>query len=165
VPRGIDDFTGAVRLLAEIVRSIEFDGDRLSSEAHTGFTYATELCDVLTEQRHMTNRVAHRLVGAAVRRATENERDLLPDDLVQAAASLQISHNSPLSDDSFAKAVNPSEIIRNRKTFGGAGPTAVQEILSNQRHAVDASVKRTSALDCAKFATESRRRLAAALAS
>ncbi len=66
LPRAIATTRSIVVLLADVLDGATFDLNRLRHQAESGFTFATELTDILLERERIDSRRAHEIVGAVV---------------------------------------------------------------------------------------------------
>lgn len=132
VPTLLDDTTGVVELLSEVLRGATFNTVNMRSAASSGFTTSTEICDHLSVSAGLDNRSSHSMVGAAVRRAIAHGRTALEyDDLTEAAAAEGL--DLALSPVEFDRLVDPDETIAERVTPGGAGTNEVLAMIETQQ--------------------------------
>ncbi len=109
------------RLLAEMIREARFDRDRMAAGAAEGYAYATDLCDFLVQAAGIENRVAHQVVGLAVRSAIEQKRpDLDLSAIMEAATALDV-HLPNLDEAEFSRNLDARYLIEIRRGQGGAG--------------------------------------------
>lgn len=119
----------ALALLAEILLRGNFDRTRLGDAAMKGFTNATDICDMLTAEQGIANRVAHRIVGRAVRQAVEQGRDMIVEsDLHDAAAALEVELAPLASPELLGDAAG---LLQRRTSVGGAAPDSVSQMLES----------------------------------
>ncbi len=131
-PRLLDDTADCAQLMAAVLDSTTFDPEAMSSAASEGFTTSTELCDHLTLTAGVDNRTAHNAVGRAVRHALEHGRNRLEaSDLRRAAEEVGLALD--LDDDTIVRVLDPREAVAGRVTFGGAGATEVEAMITSLR--------------------------------
>jgi len=136
-PTGLLDAAGSAELLAEVLERGTFDREALSRQALAGHTYATDLCDLLTLEAGLSNRVAHQIVGSAVRRCIERGSTVASlGDLEASASDLGVE----LPQIEFADRVDdPLAMIELRATSGGASQASVQVLVDEVSSSVDAA--------------------------
>lgn len=135
VPGSLHKLAGVSALLAEHLTDGEFDTSRMRDASGSGFTSATEICDWLTENHAMSNRHAHRLVGYAVRRAIDDERDLLSlEDLREASVELGLELPD-IGEDQLADLQDPEVVLASRTGVGSAAD--VEAMVGELRSALD----------------------------
>lgn len=135
VPKGLERLAGVAGLLAEHLSEGHFDTARMRHGASSGFTSSTEICDWLMEQASVSNRHAHRLVGLAVRRAIEHERDVLQvSDLMDAAAELELARPE-IDAEVLAELQDPDSVLASRKGTGSA--REVGRMIRDLRDSID----------------------------
>lgn len=135
-PRQLRITADSLRLLAEILREGTFDVAALAAASATGHTYATDLCDALTVEHGLPNRVAHKIVGRAVRTCEDRHgRTVNNDDLLDAAASFGIELERGVDLERFT---DPGALLNLRASSGGAGERALRELMSSADRAIDA---------------------------
>jgi len=66
LPRAIATARDVVNMLADVLEGATFDLDRMRQQAASGFTFATELTDILLEKERVDSRRAHEIVGSVV---------------------------------------------------------------------------------------------------
>ena len=78
----------------------------------------------------MSARTAHRIVGYAVRQATDARR-AIDAELLDEAAEAIINRPLHLSDRFIAESMDPQKIVDTRTVAGGAAPVAVQAMMDS----------------------------------
>ena len=131
VPRLLERLAAAHALAAEVLSDLRVDEDAMLRSANDDFTASTDLCDLITSRLGLTNRTAHRVVGRAVRNASEAGRDgLSRDDLVKAAATLDVDV-SGLDAGEVEACNDPAVLVGLRTTTGGAADAPMREMLDD----------------------------------
>jgi argininosuccinate lyase len=121
----LDTCLGALRAVAGLVESVEFDTARMQAAADSAAAAAADLAELLVRQG-VPFREAHATVGTLVRQATE--RGIALEELVMT--------DPRLGPDALA-VLEPGEAVRRRTTPGGAGPEPVRHQLAAARTRVD----------------------------
>jgi len=123
-----------LRLYGAVVDTLGVNVDHLRRRAIAGFTTVTELADSLVREAGLPFRGAHHLVSALVRHA--QAQGLAPADLtadiLRDVASKVSGLNVELSDDAFARALDPRAFVNARVLPGGAAPSATAAVLDAQ---------------------------------
>jgi argininosuccinate lyase len=136
LPRAIAATRDVVRLLADVLEGASFDVERLRAQANTGFTFATELTDLLLERERVDSRRAHEIVGAVVTELRGGEINA-----VRLAASLQKAFRDATGaapgiavEDVWAE-LDAERIVRERKGRGSCAPQAMRLMFEQlERH-------------------------------
>ena len=136
VPRALKSTALTVDLAAHVIAELSVDTDRLETAANQGYPYATDLCDMLTATRQIANRLAHRIVGRAVRTATgQGGRPITADDICRAAEELDILLE--LSEDEVAAERDGRRLVSLRKTPGGPGVDEIAALSRTHRRLIE----------------------------
>lgn len=151
VPRMLGRLGDAHLLVSEVVDGLAVDVDALRRSAADDFTASTDLCDLMTVELGLTNRVAHRIVGRAVRSAVDDGVGTIDRArLVDAGTTLGVDLTA-LDADAVAACNDPAALVALRRTTGGAAPEPMDAMLAIlRRHAEDVERRvaaRRSALD------------------
>lgn len=127
LPRAVATTRDVVRLLADVVDGATFDVERLRQQANTGFTFATELTDILLERERVDSRRAHEIVGAvvaAVRGGPIGESELAA---ALGEAFRAATGRAPATDPKQVWAeLSADHIVRGRKGRGSCAPDAMR---------------------------------------
>lgn len=121
-----DSLLGSLGILAAMLPDIEFDTVR-TERAISGFTYATDLADLLVE-RGMPFREAHAVVGRIVSYCLERGRDLTDLTLKELQAAAPSVRELP--------EWTPAASVRRKRTAGSTHPQAVADGLQSMQAAV-----------------------------
>lgn len=128
-----------LQLLAAVIDTLEVNVDHLRERAIGGFSTATELADTLVRECDLPFRQAHNVVSALVNYA--HEENLAPQELtaemLRRVAQDRLGMRVRLSDDSFARALDPQAFVDGRVLPGGAAPSATAAVLRAQDERVD----------------------------
>ncbi len=155
VPRALDGGTRALRLMAEVVRGLHFDVKRMAEAAGRGFVQATDLAELIVQEKGVPYRQAHRIVALAVRQALDAnpEAQTVTQQGLEEAAKEVLGVALKLDPEIFASVEDPAGIVATRTQLGAAARGPVECMLGEIQAAVDAA---------AKWADGERRRLDAA---
>ncbi len=133
--RCCDDTASVLTLLADVLKTIQFDTRLLGIAAHAGFGASTELAERLAVDFGLPFRQAHRVVAQIVRELAENGGDLralTPRMLTQAVHN--VTHGGvDITDRSLLDVVDPKLVVARRVTPGGPAPKAVIDALRRER--------------------------------
>jgi len=124
-----EDAARALRLLAGLLRTAQFDRYRLAERAASDFMTVTELADTLVREAGLSFREAHTLVSNAVNASA--------GDTPGAIASALLSQNPSLSlsREVIERSLDPLHFVRVRRIIGGPAPEVVSSALSRARDA------------------------------
>jgi argininosuccinate lyase len=121
-----DTLRDVLALLAELLKGIEPDAERMRQALRKGYATATDLADYLV-RKGVAFRDAHEIVARAVRAAEESGRDL-PELGVEALRAF-----SPLISDDVLAALTPEGSVAARNHIGGTAPEAVRRAIARAR--------------------------------
>ena len=113
--------------MAGMIADMRPDRARLAAAAEAGFSTATDLADWLVRELGMPFRAAHRIIGAAVRRA---------EALGVAMAELPLADYQALEPRITREALarlSPAASVAGRMSYGGAAPERVREQIAGWR--------------------------------
>jgi len=122
----IDTLAGSLRVMATVLRNIEFDTARAREGAATDYTNATDLADYLV-QRGVEFRKAHELVGRIVVYAVGQKKELAE------LALAEYQSFSPLFDETLFPALSLESSLAGKKQIGGTAPECVRQELEHAR--------------------------------
>lgn len=129
------DATRAVKLVAAVMRTAEFDPQRLEARAADGWTTLTELADTLVRDHDIPFKKAHaiarRLIAA---RRSDTESPL--SQLLAAASSDLLGTPLTYSDAALATILSPRHFVNVRRTPGGPAPEQTARAIAASRAAL-----------------------------
>ncbi len=120
-----DTLLGSLEMMAGMVPTLEFNGERMRAAAESGFLLATELADYLAA-RGVPFREAHGIVNDLVQTAMDSGKqlsDLTPDDYRRASEHFEQDVLDITVDSAVAK----------RDVIGGTAPNRVREAIEAAR--------------------------------
>ena len=123
----VERVCAATDVMAGALSTAIWNEQDLAAAAAEGFTTATGVADVLTENG-MPFRTAHEIVATAVRAVEEPRTDALLRELADATADLTDgdSLESYVSSDAIAAILEPRQNVESRDSVGGPAPAAVR---------------------------------------
>ncbi|WP_270181415.1 argininosuccinate lyase [Alkalihalobacillus sp. CinArs1] len=133
--RGFDKASRVYRLMNAVIRTMEVNKQRARSEASQHCITITELADVLTREKGVSYREAHKAASHLARKCVDENRELADwnvgevNDLLKA----QIKMTVALSDKEWKGIVCPEEFVRRRSVRGGPNPTEVKRMIEVRR--------------------------------
>jgi argininosuccinate lyase len=138
VPDSLDLAEQSAALLAEVLSGIRFDAGRLEAAAQRGYLAGNDLAETIMYARELPFGEAHRIVGAAVRRALQagRDRDGIDAAALDAAAVEVTGKPLVLSDSDVRLALDPLAAVARRTGIGGAAPAAVRHLIAERRRAL-----------------------------
>ncbi|MCC6189102.1 MAG: argininosuccinate lyase [Anaerolineales bacterium] len=136
IPRALDTTSGAVGLMADVLRGIRVNAGRGLQRASQDFLGATDLAEVVMLEAGIDYATAHDLVAQAVRAALDAGEPSLTAPGLEAAALARLGRPLGLSPQALAEALDPARIVATRSGPGGAAPAAVQQMIADCRAAL-----------------------------
>jgi len=135
VPRTVDRAVDTVNLMAAVLRGMTFCTERMRSRTREGYGQATDLAELLMQAGGINYRVAHGIVGTAVRLAVETGAPPghIPAELLEQAARTVLGRPVPMPADAVAALSDPRAIVATRTGTGGAATAAVRTMLDDCR--------------------------------
>jgi argininosuccinate lyase len=131
VPEAVRNTRTALTLLAEVVETASFNTDRLRHQAETGFTYGTELADLLMQRERIDARTAHEIVGGVVGEMTQAAADTSLAARLKARYSAVTGKPMRTPVAELLPALSPDRIVANRQGMGSCAPSQVQEMAAS----------------------------------
>ncbi|MCI0709252.1 MAG: argininosuccinate lyase [Chloroflexi bacterium] len=132
VPRALEQARVAVSLLTGVIRGLTFNTQVMEQRANQGYAGATDLVDVIVQTRRWDTRLAHRVVGRAVRTASEQQVTLNAELLDSVALNI-VGFPVSLTNEQITEIMRPQNIIQTRTGPGGASPQSVQNMIADLR--------------------------------
>ena len=134
----VDNSHALLNIIADMLSTTTFNKERGVELAEANFSTATELADLMVREKKLPFRVAHQIVGRTVGKAIEE--GLMPSDItpeyIDAVANELTGEKLKLDSELVKNALDPQQVIRNRKIIGGPAPEMVKEAIANLRNFV-----------------------------
>lgn len=131
VPATLERAAGVVRLFRSVLRDATFNTVSMRNASMTGFTYATDMCDVLTLRVGLDNRTAHNILGRAVRGALDEGRfSLTSADVRRELSSLGVVLPESVCRE-LDLCLEADVLIGVRTGEGGAAPSSVDAMIAS----------------------------------
>ena len=130
----VRDANRAVSLLGHAMGAAEFNLDLLRERAEANFITVTELADVIVRRETLPFSVAHKIVAACVKTATD-ENSPITYAMLQTAARQQLSRDIEMSESEFSTALSAENFVAVRTIYGGPSPVETKSALTEQRQA------------------------------
>ena len=126
--RSFDDTVAVLRLMEEVLRSLQVNKERMQEQAGAHWAQATDVAAALVKEKGLPWRTAHQIIGIAVRLAYEKgltPQQVTPAFIDEAAIEYQ---GAPvgLSEAALRRGLDPEEFVRSRTLIGGTAPEEVQ---------------------------------------
>jgi argininosuccinate lyase len=125
----------AVRLMAGVLRGLQFNTKLMATRAAEGFVQATDLAELIMQTTQINYRTAHHLVGLAIRLTLERgvTTGAIPTDILDEAAHDVLGHTLDLSVDLLSSLSDPAAIVATRQGLGGAAHEPVGAMIAECR--------------------------------
>jgi len=132
--RAVTDTKSSVKIMTGMLRTAEFNTERMAEEAGKGFSTATELADVMVRNYGLPFRTAHGIVGRAVRLGRLDLETLEKAALEMAQISLK---EKGMDEAAVRKALDVKFSINVRTATGGPAPKAVTKSMEKRKYALN----------------------------
>jgi argininosuccinate lyase len=109
-------------LVAEFMKVTEFDQQRMSGAAQSGFMNAWAAATYLVA-RGVASRIAHETIGKAVKLCVEKNCEL------EALTLEELRDLNPAFDESFRDCLKPAAVLAIHDVPGGTAPVRVQKAI------------------------------------
>jgi argininosuccinate lyase len=135
VPRSLDMAIDATRLVAGVVGGLSFDEALLRRRAGEGFICAMDLAETLMQQGGLAYRQAHRVVALAVRLTLDVDAraERIEAETLDRAAREVTGRPLAIAAEALAQVADPGDVVRTRRSTGGAAPDAVRAMIAGCR--------------------------------
>jgi argininosuccinate lyase len=135
VPKTVAEVLKAVNLFTKVLDNLTVKQDVMLSHAQRGFSTATELAAILFRRAGIPLRVAHAIVGEAVRAVWEKGRTAsdITTEVVNEAATKVIRQPLNLEPQVLAAALDPVRFVEAHKSQGAVAPAEVQRMVEIRR--------------------------------
>ncbi|MCC7046063.1 MAG: argininosuccinate lyase [Alphaproteobacteria bacterium] len=144
----LDELEDMVAMLAGMISTMTVNVDRLAETASHGWTQATDLAAMLTQQAKISWREAHQVVAHLVREAVGS--DLKPEELtpehIDRVASQVLGRSLGVSRAAIRAAMDPRQSLTARNVVEGSpAPDQVRAQIQSARIALERDMKRVGA--------------------
>jgi argininosuccinate lyase len=138
VPDSLELAEQSASLMAEVLAGIRFNRERLEAAARRDYLAGNDLAERIMYLRDLPFGEAHRIVGAAVRRALDAGDDQGGIDAARLdAAAIEVTGNPlGLADADVREALDPEAAVARRTGTGGAAPAATRRMIRERRGAL-----------------------------
>jgi argininosuccinate lyase len=135
VPESLELAEQSASLMAEVLGGIRFDRERLGAAARRDYLAGNDLAEQIMNLRDLPFGEAHRIVGAAVRRALEagDDRGGIDAARLDAAAIEVMGSPLGLTDTDVREALDAEAAVGRRTGIGGAAPAATRRMVRERR--------------------------------
>ncbi|GIU81878.1 MAG: argininosuccinate lyase [Acidobacteria bacterium] len=132
----VKDANRSTRLFGAAMRSAKFNESLLKKRAGENFITVTELADEIVRRENLSFRLAHEIVGKAVRKSLELNSTLTIE-ILQESAEETIGKKLSLDSDELERILSPEHFVEIRKVYGGPAPEEVENSLSAEMQEVE----------------------------
>jgi argininosuccinate lyase len=132
LPRAIKQTTKGINLMASLIAEIKFKTDNMAQRALEGFSQATDLADLIVQEKEVDYRSAHQIVGKIVKDSVQmnKKRFILTPEIVDEAANQVLEKKLHLTQQILDSILNPRAIVETRQGLGGAARVRVEEMIA-----------------------------------
>jgi argininosuccinate lyase len=125
-----DTALGMLPLVAGWMRAVEFDHERMSAAAQSGFMNAFAAATYLVK-RGVPSRLAHEQIGKAVKLCVERNCEL------QDLKLEELRVLSPAFDENFYECLKPASVLAIHDVVGGTAPARVRDGIATARRKIE----------------------------
>ncbi len=126
----LDTLTGSLRVMATVLRNIEFNAERARAAAISDYTNATELADYLV-RKGLEFRKGHEVIGKLVVYAIGQGKELHELTLAEC------QQFSPLFAADLFEAISLEAALAGKRALGGTAPEQVERELARAKAALE----------------------------
>ena len=129
VPESIDKVNECLRLLTELVRTMEPNRENMSSALNQHFLQATDLADLMMETGKVDYRSAHQISGRISKEVAEGRVKPceLTSDIVAKLSLEAVGIELKFTDHQIQEILSHEGIVESRNGLGGAARVSVKE--------------------------------------
>jgi len=128
----------ALKHMKGVMPTLMVNKELARERAGAYFTQGTNLADTIAREKNLSFRIAHRIVGALVRDAVNQEikpSGITPT-MVDRAAQEILGHPIHLEPKLLRDALDPVVIVNNRKGTGSTGAEMIRRAIENRRKSI-----------------------------
>lgn len=120
---------------ARVVRGLRIDRARAIAEINADYSTMTEVADTLVREADVPFRVGHRYATALTRHGRDADKRPadLSDEVLERIYADVAQTPLPISVDVLRKAMDPVQMVANRRGLGGSQPESVRAMLAAHR--------------------------------
>jgi argininosuccinate lyase len=126
-----DTMLAMLPLVAGWMKAVEFDHERMSDAAQSGFMNAWAAATYLV-QRGVPSRLAHEHIGKAVKLCLEKNCDL------QDLSLDELRGLNPAFDENFYNCLKPASVLEIHDVMGGTAPGRIRQGIAAARKKIEA---------------------------
>ena len=115
-------------LLPELLKTTDFNTERMAELANANFATATELANYLVKEHKISFRECHEIVGSLVAELVKKEKTFSDWELTQELLK-QKAIDIPISQ--LQQILDPKLAIQNNQSLGGTSPAEVHRMINN----------------------------------
>jgi len=130
----VRDSIRAVALLGHALGAAEFNLDLLRERSEANFITVTELADTIVRRDGIPFSMAHAIVAACVKQATEADGEITQE-ILQEAAEATIGRTLSLTAEDLHMALSAENFVSVRTIYGGPAPDETRSALDQQKDA------------------------------
>jgi argininosuccinate lyase len=126
---------GSLRTMGKVFAGLIVKPDVMLKRAAAGFSTASELAAVLYREAGIPLRLAHGVVAEVVRKLWKDGglAEAITNEVVNAAAEKVTGSPADLSDESLARALDPTAFVEAHTSQGGVAPKEVERMIAERR--------------------------------
>lgn len=126
------DANRATALFAGTIQSATFNLETLKRRASENFITVTELADSIVRRENLPFRIAHKIVGASVKTALDQEGEITHD-ILQKSATEILGRELSISENDLKEILSPEYFVSIRTVYGGSAPEETRRALAVEK--------------------------------
>lgn len=126
------DANRATALFAGTIQSATFNLETLKKRASENFITVTELADSIVRRENLPFRIAHKIVGASVKTALDQEGEITHD-ILQKSATEILGRELSISENDLKEILSPEYFVSIRTVYGGSAPEETRRALAVEK--------------------------------
>lgn len=126
------DANRATALFAGTIQSATFNLETLKRRASENFITVTELADSIVRRENLPFRIAHKIVGASVKTALDQEGEITHD-ILQKSATEILGRELSITENDLKEILSPEYFVSIRTVYGGSAPEETRRALAVEK--------------------------------
>ncbi|MHA1384069.1 MAG: argininosuccinate lyase [Candidatus Helarchaeota archaeon] len=135
----IDTVKASIKIVAEMVKTLKINEERMQILAKSNFITATELIDLFMKKGDISFRTAHRVVGKLINKLISEGIDYKSIEATKVNEILKdiLNKNLNLTNEEIQDAIDPWKTVQKRKHIGGPAEEEVLRMLEDRKNIIE----------------------------
>lgn len=124
----------SLEIISGVIKTMKVNEKRMRAEVEHGYTLALDLAERLVEEKGISFREAHALIGNLVLRLAKSGKSLsaLKPDILEELSSKILGKSLKVDSEFLRKTISPEASLQNRKSFGSPNPKEIERMLKTR---------------------------------